>query len=138
MALPLPAPRMRSPSQWPGTARSAVSDGGSPIMTMGSRKRGRRDRPSPRDLRAVRADLPMAVAMARMPCLAPHVGDRDPLVRVQAPSVNPFGFVHVSTVPVHGWFLVLACEFGPTVVPRPSRVFGHSNHAGRLGEVHVR
>lgn len=28
--------------------------------------------------------------------------------------------------------------FGPTVVPRPSRAFGHSNHAGRLDEVHVR
>lgn len=27
--------------------------------------------------------------------------------------------------------------FGPTVVPHLSRAFGHSNHAGRLDEVHV-
>ena len=44
----LAAPAIRSPSQWPGTARSSTSAGRSLIMTMGSPKRG--SRPSPADL----------------------------------------------------------------------------------------
>ena len=40
VALRLPAPQIRSPSQWPGTARSATSAGRSPVMAMGSRDLG--------------------------------------------------------------------------------------------------
>ena len=54
IALRLPAPQVRSPSRWPGTARSAISAGLSPVMTMGSRNLGRLDWPSPRCLRATR------------------------------------------------------------------------------------
>ncbi len=49
-------PVMRSPSQWPGTARSSISGGRSEIMAMGSRKRGLRPWP-PWGLRAVRPCL---------------------------------------------------------------------------------
>ena len=46
MALLLAVPQIRSPSQWPGTARSATSARRSLIMTIGSRKRSRRHSPS--------------------------------------------------------------------------------------------
>ena len=54
MALLFAAPVMRSPSQWPGTARSSTSGGRSEIIAIGSRKRGLRASGAVLGLRAVR------------------------------------------------------------------------------------
>lgn len=54
MALLLAAPVMRSPSQWPGTARSSISGGRSEIIAIGSRKRGLRASGAVLGLRAAR------------------------------------------------------------------------------------
>ena len=65
MADLLAAPVIRSPSQWPGTARSSTSAGRSLIMTMGSLNRGLR--PSAADLgrRLARPDRSFA-SMSRL------------------------------------------------------------------------
>ena len=232
-------PVMRSPSQWPGTARPSISGGRSEIMTMGSRKRGLRPWPPggsplphgafqllPESAPGLQVDglvdgfdarvhvtiirehrlrsagyllrtpmpaqpggdlvpqsralgrlarsgafepavrllpgaaglaiagpgIPVALDLAadragaasRQPgdgadriARAQPVGDRDALLLIEVARVDPFGFVHGGTIPVHACLFVPPGGAGAPVAPYLAGALGDPDRMGGLGEVHA-
>lgn len=130
IALRLPAPQIRSPSQWPGTARPATSAGRSPAMAMGSRNLGRLDWPSPRCLRAA--------CPRRMACLGWGRGSPLPCMWMDWWMVSWHAFMlSLSGWPRRGLPLIcsgLRCLSGPALISSHSRVPGMILRGlGRLG-----
>lgn len=62
---------------------------------------------------------------------AQPVGDRDALLLIEVARVDPFGFVHGGTIPVH------ACLFVPPGGAGAPGALGDPDRMGGLGEVHA-
>lgn len=68
---------------------------------------------------------------------AQPVGDQDALLLIEVARVDPFGFVHGGTIPVHACLLVPPGGAGAPVAPYLAGVLGDPDRMGGLGEVHV-
>ena len=65
------------------------------------------------------------------------VRDLDALLLAQVARVDPFGFVHGGTIPVHQGFLVPSRGARPAVAPRLAGAFRDADRVRGLGEVHA-
>ena len=68
---------------------------------------------------------------------AQPVGDQDALLLIEVARVDPFGFVHGGTIPVHQGFLVPSRGARPAVAPRLAGAFRDADRVRGLGEVHA-
>ena len=68
---------------------------------------------------------------------AQPVGDRDALLLIEVARVDPFGFVHGGTIPVHACLFVPPGGAGAPVAPYLAGALGDPDRMGGLGEVHA-
>ena len=68
---------------------------------------------------------------------AQPVGDQDALLLIEVARVDPFGFVHGGTIPVHACPFVPPGGAGAPVAPYLAGALGDPDRMGGLGEVHA-
>lgn len=68
---------------------------------------------------------------------AQPVGDQDALLLIEVARVDPFGFVHGGTIPVHACPFVPPGGAGAPVAPYLAVALGDPDRMGGLGEVHA-
>jgi len=68
---------------------------------------------------------------------AQPVGDQDALLLIEVARVDPFGFVHGGTIPVHACLFVPPGGAGAPVAPYLAGALGDPDRMGGLGEVHA-
>lgn len=68
---------------------------------------------------------------------AQPVGDQDALLLIEVARVDPFGFVHGGTIPVHACLFVPPGGAGAPVAPYLAGALGDPDRMGCLGEVHA-
>ena len=68
---------------------------------------------------------------------AQPVGDQDALLLIEVARVDPFGFVHGGTIPVHACLFVPPGGAGAPVAPYLAGALGDPDRMGGLGKVHA-